>query len=67
MKKIAPILVLLLALSFSAFADEGTTHTGGKSCPQVQTCLLDGEIPFGGKSDDPIINTIFDYLKSIFG
>lgn len=67
MKKFATITVLLFVLSVSAFAD-GDIPLGGKSCPQgKQTCLTDGDVPTGGKSDNPIINTIFDYLRSIFG
>ena len=67
MKKFATILVLLFVLSVSAFA-EGDIHTGGKSCPQGQTCLAeDGQYPTSGKSENPIIKNIFDFLKSIFG
>lgn len=68
MKKFATILVLLFVLSVSAFA-EGEYPAGGKSCPQgQQTCFADeGQIPLGGKSDNPIIKTVFDFLKSIFG
>ena len=66
MKKLATVLLLLFVLAFSVFADEGTTHTGGKSCPQgQQTCLTDGTTHTGGKSENPIIK-IFDFLKSIF-
>ena len=67
MKKFATILVLLFVLSVSAFA-EGDILTGGKACPQgQQTCLTDGGVPIGGKSDETIIKTMFDFLKSIFG
>ena len=65
MKKIATILILLFVLTFSALADDGTTHTGGKSCPQGQTCLNDGTTHTGGLSESPFIK-IFDFLKSIF-
>lgn len=67
MRKFATTLVLLFVLSVSVFANEGTTHSGGKSCPQGQTCLTDGTTHTGGKSDNPIIENIFDFLKSIFG
>jgi hypothetical protein len=68
MKKSATILVLLFVLSVSVFADEGTTHSGGKSCPQgQQTCLIEGTTHSGGKPESVIIKNIFDFLKSIFG
>lgn len=67
MKKIATIFVLLFVLSVSVFAEGDILIGGGKSCPQGQTCLTDGDIPLGGKSDNPIIENIFDFLKSIFG
>jgi hypothetical protein len=68
MKKFTTILVLLFVLSVSAFADEGQIPAGGKSCPQgQQTCLTEGDILTGGKSDNTIIKEIFDFLKSIFG
>ncbi len=67
MKKFATILVLLFALSVSTFAEEGTTHSGGRSCPQGQTCLTDGTTHSGGRTGNPIINTVFDFLGSIFG
>lgn len=66
MKKFATTLVLLFVLSVSAFA-EGDILLGGKSCPQGQTCLTEGDVPLGGKSDNPVIENIFDFLKSIFG
>lgn len=66
MKKFATILVVLLVLSFSAFA-EGEIPIGGKSCPQGQSCFTEGEYPAGGKSENPIIIDIYDFLKSIFG
>lgn len=67
MKKFATILVLLFVLSISVFAD-GQYPAGGKSCPQGQTCIVDdGQFPIGNKSDDPIIKSIFDFLKSILG
>ncbi|MGC2237627.1 MAG: hypothetical protein WA584_15800 [Pyrinomonadaceae bacterium] len=68
MKKFATILVLLFVLSVSAFADDGTIHTGGKTCPQGQTCFADdGTIHTGGITESPIIKDIYDFLKSIFG
>lgn len=66
MKKFTTILVLLFVLSVSAFA-EGDIHTGGRSCPQGQTCITNtGEYPAGGKSENPIYQDIFDFLKSMF-
>lgn len=40
MKKIVFTFVLLFVLSVSVFA-EGEVHTGGRSCPQGQTCFTD--------------------------
>ena len=40
MKKIVFTFVLSLVLSISVFAD-GEVHTGGRSCPQGQTCFTD--------------------------
>ena len=40
MKKIVFTLVLSMVLSISVFA-EGEVHTGGRSCPQGQTCYTD--------------------------
>jgi hypothetical protein len=68
MKKFASTLVLLFVLSVSAFAEEGQIPIGGRTCPQGQTCFTNtGDIPNGGKSEQPIYQDIFDYLKSIFG
>lgn len=67
MKKFTSILVLLFVLSVSTFADDGTTHSGGKSCPQGQTCLTDGTTHSGGKPQSQIIKNIYDFLTSIFG
>ncbi len=66
MKKFASILVLLFVLSVSAFAEEGQIPAGGKTCPQGQTCLTDGEIPIGNLTEDTVFENIFDFLKSIF-
>ncbi len=75
MKKITTVLVLLFVLSVSVFAD-GVYGAGGKSCPQGQTCLFDGNVPADGKSDstdqtgetkeDSIFENVLDFLKSIF-
>lgn len=40
MKKIAFSFLLLVVLTISVFAD-GDIHTGGRSCPQGQTCFTD--------------------------
>lgn len=67
MKKFATTLVLLFVLSVSAFAD-GQYPAGGRTCPQGQTCFVDeGQIPIDNKSDDTIIKSFFDFLKSILG
>lgn len=62
MKKITTIFVLLFVLTVSAFA-EGEYPTGGKTCPQGQTCST-GEYPTGGLSQT--VKDVFDYLTSIF-
>lgn len=67
MKKIYLTLVLVSLCSFTSFAGEGdgTTHTGGKTCPQgQQTCLA--EIPQETQSKSVYLE-IFDYLKQLFG
>ena len=47
---------------------DGQFPIGNKTCGQGQTCLVnDGEYPIGGKFNDPIIKSIFDFLKSILG
>jgi hypothetical protein len=65
MKKFATILVLLFVLSISTFA-EGEFPIGNRTCPQGQTCLVDGEIPIGNITEDTVFKNIFDFLKSIF-
>jgi hypothetical protein len=66
MKKKLFLFILLFVLSFSAIADDGTTHTGGKSCQPPDACRT---APKTGKeqSDNQIFSEIFDFLKSIFG
>lgn len=66
MKKFATTLILLSVLSISIFA-EGEIPIGNKTCPQgQQTCLVnEGEIPIGNKSDNSIIKSILDFLKSV--
>lgn len=78
MKKFTLIFALLLTLSVSILADDGTTHTGGKSCLPEQTCFVDdGTTHTGGKSNlsnqttdssgDTVLLNILDFLNSIFG
>jgi hypothetical protein len=61
MKKFTLMFVLLLILSVSGLADDGTTHTGGKPCPPSETCRPAQPV------ENPILVDIFDFLKSIFG
>lgn len=65
MKKITISFVLLIVLSLTVFAEEGTINTGGKSCPQNQNCLVH---PDNTQSDpdDPIISIIKELLILIF-
>lgn len=60
MKKTISAFVLLLVLSFSLFAEEGHTHTGGgKSCaPNQTTCFVNPD-------DEPVFDIPFykEYLK----
>lgn len=68
MKKTASILVLLSVLSFSALADDGTTHSGGKTCPEGQTCLIQPPIqPTTEPTDKDALTEIVDFLKALFG
>lgn len=64
MKKITISFILLLILSLTAFA-EGEIHTGGKSCPQNQTCLVQTE-QTESDSDNPIFSAVRDFLDLIF-
>ncbi|MCD9185693.1 MAG: hypothetical protein LUM44_04625 [Pyrinomonadaceae bacterium] len=67
MKKIYLTLIVISLCSFSLFAGEGdgTTHTGGKTCPNgQQTCLA--SVPQETETKAVYIE-IFDYLKSLFG
>ena len=65
MKKFAFTLVLVAALSFTNFAEDGDIHTGGKTCPQGQTCLAAPTNP--GNTDKSTFTDLFEFLKSIFG
>jgi hypothetical protein len=65
MKKIVPILVLLVLLSLAAFADDGTTHSGGKTCPQGQTCLV--APTDSGTNSKTVFTKMLDLLKNVFG
>jgi len=67
MKKIYLTLIVISLCSFSLFAGEGdgTTHTGGKTCPNnQQTCLVNYSQEVETK---PVYIEIFDYLKNLFG
>lgn len=71
MKKIYLTLIVISLCSFSLFAGDGdgTTHSGGKTCPNSQTtCLV--SIPQEDEKEDetkPVYIEIFDYLKNLFG
>ena len=47
------------------FADDGEIHTGGKSCPQNQTCLVNTE-PTKSDSNNPILLAVRNFLNLIF-
>ena len=64
MKKITFSFILLFVLTFTAFAD-GDIHTGGKSCPQNQTCLFHTE-QTEPDSDIFIIKAVRNFLDLIF-
>lgn len=71
MKKIYLTLIVISLCSFSLFAGEGdgTTHTGGKTCPNGQTtCLVSvpQELPQESETK-PVYMEIFDYLKELLG
>jgi len=62
MKKFAFLFTLLLVLSIAGSADDGGEYpSGGRSCPQGQVCR-----PAAEPADKPILDNIFDFLKSIF-
>ncbi|HQU86037.1 MAG TPA: hypothetical protein PKY59_23120 [Pyrinomonadaceae bacterium] len=66
-KNIFLTLILITLCSFTALAGDGdgTTHSGGKTCPQgQQTCLV--ELPQETQTKSVYIE-IFDYLKELFG
>lgn len=67
MKKIAITFLMLLVLSIYAFADDGQTPAGGKSCPNGQTCFVSTPEPPITPTNGTIFKTVFDFLKSIFG
>lgn len=52
----------------TCFVDDGQYPAGGKTCPQGQTCLTDdGQYPIGNRSNNTIIESVFDFLNSILG
>lgn len=62
MKKSILMFALLVILSVSGFADEGTTHSGGRSCPPgVPVCRPAEPV------EKPLVEGIFDFIVSIFG
>jgi hypothetical protein len=65
MKKVFSTIVLLAALSSFALA-EGTTHSGGRSCPLDQTCLVDPGDRTNPDKKEPFYKDLFDYLKKLF-
>lgn len=75
MKKIVFSFVLLFVLTLNTFADgiihgggfadEGDIHTGGKSYPQNQTCLVQTE-QTESDSDDTIFSAVKSFLDLIF-
>lgn len=62
MKKLTISFILLFILSLTAFA-EGDIHTGGRNCPQNQTCLVESNQT---ESDNPIISAVKDFLDLLF-
>jgi hypothetical protein len=65
MKKFVSTFVLLIALSCAVSADDGTTHSGGKTCPEGQTCLVVS--PDAGKSEKTFYTGILYFLKALLG
>jgi len=66
-KKIVIALVLTALCTLTIFAGEGdgTTHSGGKTCPNgQQTCLVNAPQETETKS---VFIEIFDYLKNLLG
>lgn len=67
MKKAFATFVLLFVFSISIFAD-GHIGEGGRTCPNGQTtCFVGGTEPEPAPEDPTIIETVFDYLNSLFG
>lgn len=64
MKKITISFLLLFVLSLTAFA-EGEIHTGGRSCPQNQTCLVEPD-QIESENDNPIILAVKNFIRFIF-
>lgn len=70
MKKIILATALVFVSTGLLIAGDGTTHTGGKTCPPNQTCLT-AQVPVESetKTNDeskPIFFEILDYLNKLF-
>jgi hypothetical protein len=67
MKKSVLMFTLLVVLSVSGFADEGdgTTHSGGRTCPPNVVCRSAAEP--SENPEESVLLEIFDYRASIFG
>jgi hypothetical protein len=65
MKNFVLAFTLLLVLSFTVTADDGTTHTGGKTCSPEQTCFVQPDNPtiLKGKT---VYKELFDFFIQIF-
>ena len=64
MKKIASVFVLAIFLTFSVAANDGTTHTNGKTCPPGQTsCLIE---PQETKPEVSLFQKLFEFFGRVF-
>lgn len=65
MKKFTSTFFLTIILSISVFANDGTTHSGGKTCPNNQTTCFAGQIE--QTENDSTYKKIITFLKTLFG
>jgi hypothetical protein len=60
-------MLLILSVSIFAQGDDGTTHTGGRSCPEGQTCLTIEPARDTTAKENYFFKDILNYLKSLLG
>lgn len=66
MKKFTSTFFLTIILSVSVFAgDDGTTHSGGRTCPNNQTTCFAGQTE--QPQNDSTYEKVITFLKTLFG